>query len=75
MDWKRVGRNMWGWFAVCVWIVGVPNVLRYSWIGARDAVKEGVCVVSGVGCAEVLGTMSEEEFKELTVMEKANRRK
>ena len=39
-DWDRTGRNIWGWFAICVWIVGVPQVIKYSVKGVKSAVTE-----------------------------------
>ena len=50
---KTVGRNLWGWFVVCVWIVGVPNVLRYAAIGTRDAWRATTCATTGYSCPTI----------------------
>lgn len=47
---KRVARNVWGWFVICVWIVGVPNVLKYAYFGAKDALRATTCITASYNC-------------------------
>jgi hypothetical protein len=71
---KRLSRHIWGWFTVCVWIVGVPNVCRLSIVQVQGAAVAAKCLFADCSAmpeGEILGTMSEEEFKELTVLQKA----
>lgn len=85
---KRVGRNLWGWFVVCVWIVGVPNVVKYSYMGIKGAAAETQCMIIGCnsskaetpktepsGSADLLETLSEAEYAELRALQKARRAK
>lgn len=44
MDLKVITRHVWGWFVVCVWIVGVPGVLKYAAMGIIEAGKSAKCV-------------------------------
>jgi hypothetical protein len=73
---KKIGRHLWGWFTVCVWIVGVPHVCRMSVVQAQGAAAAAKCLFTDCDATPddkgvSLGTMSEEEFKELVAIQKA----
>ncbi len=81
-DMKRVGRNAWGWFTICVWIFGVPQFIQAATTGVRAVATEVHCSLTNCGKApvdekqeEVLGEMSVEEWKEIQTLRKANKRR
>ena len=47
---KTVGRNLWGWFVICVWICGVPQVVKYTIMGVKMAGSGAVCAVAEAQC-------------------------
>lgn len=52
ITWKRVARHLWGWFTVCVWILGVPHVLKIGVQGVKIGVSDGLCTISQSLCAK-----------------------
>lgn len=46
-DLKRTMRNLWGFFTIAVWLLGVPMVLKLAYKGTRSAVNEAHAVVFG----------------------------
>lgn len=74
MNYKTVLRWISGWFVVCVWIVGVPHVLKLSFIGVRSAGQEAVCLVTNCSeKGETIATLSQEEFDDLMSLKKKSR--
>ena len=49
-DTRRVARNGWGWFVVCVWICGVPQVLKYTVMGIKMASQSTMCTLNESYC-------------------------
>ena len=73
---KKLGRHLWGWFTVCVWIVGVPHVCRMSIVQVQDASTAAQCLFTDCSAsaedkAVSLGTMTEEELDEMIAIKKA----
>jgi hypothetical protein len=86
---KRIGRNLWGWFAVCVWLVGVPNVLKLAYKGVSEAKAEAACLITDCkkdtvkqsektpekDPLEMMGEFSVEEWKEVMAIREANKKR
>tara|TARA_R110000868_G_scaffold254121_1_gene510743 strand:- start:467 stop:733 length:267 start_codon:yes stop_codon:yes gene_type:complete len=52
VNYKIILKRLSGWFIVCVWIVGVPHVLRLSFLGLKNAGQETICLVTTCGLDE-----------------------
>jgi hypothetical protein len=69
---NKLARNMWGFFVVAVWIVGVPMVLKISYRGMESAISEARAVVTGTRSIpakgeqiEILEAYDKSEFDEM----------
>lgn len=81
-DMQRTGRNLWGFFSVAVWMVGVPMVCKLGYKGATGAISEARAVVYGSEVphterkpdvppdlrVDVLKEMTDAEFEEMVGM-------
>lgn len=47
---KDLYLNLWHWFRVSVWIVGIPHVAYYSYLGLTSATFTTTCMTVGYKC-------------------------
>lgn len=49
-DRARIARNLWGFFTICVWLVGVPKVIEIAITGSRSGLNQFTCATASYNC-------------------------